>query len=145
MFTFLMDIRKKRPRSSKKLNVDAQIGELFAKHPSLKNVSAKLASIFPRAVCSIMQGDFPQALDQFLSATQNKEISDDDAEAYLLLSQNLSVAAERTDAYVHFKKIWVSYLLDCSRDREARRELDEIEQLLPGDEDFAALRKRMIS
>jgi hypothetical protein len=105
IFTLLMNIRKKHPRSSKELNINTQIGELLTKYPLLKNVSAKLASIFPRAVCSIMQENFPQALEQFLSATQNKKIPGDDVEAYLSLSQNLSVAAEHADAYVHFKKI----------------------------------------
>ena len=72
------------------------------------------------------------------------EIADDDAEAYILLGQNLSAAAENAGTYIHFKKIWVSYLLDCSRNEEASRELDEIERLLPGDQGFAALRERLI-
>jgi len=143
VFTFLTDIRKKRPLSSKKLNIDARIGELFAKYPLLKNVSAKLAAVFPRAVCSIMKENFPQALDQFLSATQGMEIANDDIEAYLQLAQNLSAIAEHADAYVHFKKIWISCLLDSSRNEEARHELDEMEQLLPGDEDLGALKKRL--
>ena len=70
-------------------------------------------------------------------------IADEDAEAYVLLGQNLSAAAGHTGAYVHFKKMWVSYLLDCSRNEEASRKLDELEQLLPGDEDLTALRKRL--
>ena len=120
------------------------LGELTAKYPLLKNVSARLAYVFPRVVCLVMKENFPQALEQFLSATQGMEIADDDVEAYILLAQNLSAAAERADVYVYFKKMWVSYLLDCSRSEEARRELDEVEQLLPDDEDLGALRKRLI-
>jgi len=145
IFTLLMDVRKKRPRSSKKLELDTLVGDLFAKYPLLKNVSAKLASAFPRAVCSIMDEKFPQALEQFLSATQGVKIADDDVEAFLLLAQNLAAVADHTGAYVHFKKIWVSYLLDSSRNEEARRELNEMEQLLPGDEDLQALKGRLLS
>jgi len=145
MFTFLADIRKKRPISSKRLDIESQIYELTAKYPLLKNVSAKLASVFPRAVCLIVKENFPQALELFFSATQGIEIADDDIEAYLMLAQNLSAVAGHTDAYVHFKKIWISYLLDNSRNEEAHMELGEMEQLLPGDEDLGALRKKLLS
>ena len=145
VFTLLADIRKKRPKSSRKLNTDTRIGDIFAKYPLLKNVSAKLGAVIPYTVCSIIKENFPQALDQFLSVTQGMEIADGDIEAYLTLAQNLSAVAGHTDAYVHFKKIWVSYLLDSSRNEEARRELDEMAQLLPGDENLSTLRKKLIS
>jgi hypothetical protein len=60
------------------------------------------------------------------------------------LGQNLSAATNNTATYIYFKKIWVSYLLDCSRNSEASGKLDELEQLAPDDEDLIAFRKKLM-
>lgn len=143
IFALLIDIREKRSLSSEPLNIDAQISAFLAKYPLLKNISANLAAAFSRAVGWVIKGDYQKALDKFISV-DNVEIDEDDAEAYILLGQNLSAAAENVDAYLYFKKVWISYLLDCSRKEEAGKELDEFKQLLPGDEDIAALCQRLI-
>ncbi|MPM88489.1 hypothetical protein SDC9_135593 [bioreactor metagenome] len=90
----------------------------------------------------MIKADYQKALDKFISL-DNVEIEDNDAEAYIIFGQNLSAAAEDVDAYLYFKKIWISYLIDCSRKEEAGKDLDELGQLLPEDEDFAALIRRL--
>ncbi len=143
VFALLIDIRKKRPQSAKMLNINAQICTLLAKHPLLRGINANLAAAFSQSIRWVIRGDYQKALDKFISV-DNVEIDEDDAEAYILLGQNLSAAAENADAYLYFKKIWISYLLDCSRKEEAGKELDELKQLLPEDADIAALCQRLI-
>lgn len=141
-FVFLIDVRKKRPVSSKALQIDKQIDKFLSKYPLLKNINANLAVIFSSAIHWMVKGSYEQALKAFISIT-NVKINDADIEAYILLGQNLSAAAENTGIYIYFKKVWISYLLDCSRMKEAKEELDEFEQILPDDEDFIRLRKRL--
>ena len=98
----------------------------------------------PELVDSLMiQEDYPKALDAYIAASQDMEIADEDVETYILLGVNLSAAAENADAYIYFKKVWMSYLVDCDRLEEAKKELNEFAQILPEDEDFAELGKRI--
>lgn len=143
LFALLTDIKKKRPNASEKLNIEMQIGELLSQYPLFKNVSAGLAYAFARTVRRALKKDFVRALEGFISVSRDFEVADEDAEAYILLGINLSAAAENTYAYIYFKKVWISYLLDCSRIEEASKELDEFEQILPDDEDFIELRRRL--
>ncbi|MEL7624275.1 MAG: glycosyltransferase family 2 protein [Clostridiales bacterium] len=141
-FALFIDIRKNRPQSAKMLNIDAQICTLLAKHPLLRDINANLAAAFSQSIRWVIKADYQKALDKFISL-DNVEIEDNDAEAYIIFGQNLSAAAEDVDAYLYFKKIWISYLIDCSRKEEAGKDLDELGQLLPEDEDFAALIRRL--
>ena len=117
--------------------------DLLRKNPLLQSVGVDLAVLFPRTVQLIIKQDYKYALRDFIEASQNAEIPDSEAESYILLGQNLAAAAENSDIFIYFKKMWISYLLDCRRYEKAGRELDEFEQLLPGDEDFAGLRARI--
>jgi hypothetical protein len=92
IFTLLLDIRKKRPQSSKALVIDRQICDHISKYPLLAGISAKLASALPTVLRRVMKGDYNQALKAF-SAENNMKISDADAEAYSLLGRNLAAAA----------------------------------------------------
>ncbi|MDR1616249.1 MAG: glycosyltransferase [Syntrophomonadaceae bacterium] len=142
IFTLYTSIRKDRPQSSMSLDIDLRSKKLMEKYPLLKNMSVSLASAFPYAIRWAMKGNYKQALDAFVSV-QNIVVNDDDTEVYIMFAQNLSAAAENTDAYIYFKKVWISYLIDCSRIGEAIKELDEMESLLPDDEEFIELRKRL--
>ncbi|MCL1983385.1 MAG: glycosyltransferase [Clostridiales bacterium] len=143
LFALLVDIREKRPRSSAALDINSQITEIVGKYPMIEYISPGLAAAFADAVCWVIKADYSRALDEFIKASQNVELPGGDEESYILLAQNLSAAAEDTGAFIYFKKIWVSYLLDCSRKEEAAQELDEFGQILPDDEDFAELRERL--
>lgn len=143
LFDLLIDIKKNRPQASDELKIDNQIKELTEKYPLLQGVSIKLMVTLTHTIRWIIKENYIRALEKFISVSQNVEITDEDIEAYLLLGQNISAAADNVDAYVYFKKVWVSYLLDCSRNEEARKEINDFEQLLPDDDDFAELRKRL--
>jgi len=143
LFALLADIRKKRPRSSAELKIDTRIGELIAQYPLLANISAGLAIALSHTVLWALKENIPRALDEFIAVSQNLEIADNDVEAYILLGQNLSADADNAGAYIYFKKVWISFLIDDVRKEEAQKELDEFEQILPGDEDFAVLRQRL--
>ncbi|MFM9330656.1 glycosyltransferase family 2 protein [Paenibacillus mesotrionivorans] len=142
-FVLLIDIKQTRPRSAESLQVDVQIYELMGKSLLLQNVSAGLANKFSPVVRLILQEDFLGALDKYIAVSENLEIADEDVESYFLLGQNLSAAAESADLYIYFKKLWIAYLLDCSRYAEASRELAEWEQALPGDEELAVFRQQL--
>lgn len=143
VFRLYVDIRKKWPKSSQRLDIDARIEELLSRSPLLHNVGARLACVFPDVVAGVLKKDTGRALEDFLAASQNAEIADEDADAYYMLGQNLAAAAEQADVYIYFKKVWVSHLINGARNDEAAQELDELQQLLPGDEDFVALRKQL--
>lgn len=92
LLLLFLDIKKKRPLSSKKLNIDSQIANLLTKYPLLQNISGDLVAIFSNTVCWIMKGDLNRAFDEFISTSQNTEIPD--VEAYILFGQNLSAAVK---------------------------------------------------
>lgn len=142
LFLLLINIKKSRPQSLKFLDIDSQICNLIERYPLLKNMSADLATTFSTTICWVIKTEYRKALDAFISEKQ-VDINDDDIETYILFGQNLSAAVENTDIYLYFKKVWISYLLDCSRVLEAEKELDEFQQILPDDEDFIELRKRL--
>ena len=143
VFALLVKIKKERQIAANGIDTSSQIVELIAKYPLLKDVSAELALAFSNTVCFILKEDYNHALEEFVQVSQDIEISDDDAEAYFILGANLAAAAENADIYIYFKKIWISYLLDCSRMDDAKAELDEFDQLFPDDEDFTEFRARM--
>lgn len=92
LLLLFLDIKKKRPLSSKTLNIDSQIANLLTKYPLLQNISDDLVAIFSNTVRWIMKGDLNRAFDEFISTSQNTEIPD--TEAYNLFGQNLSAAVE---------------------------------------------------
>ncbi|WP_377865335.1 glycosyltransferase family 2 protein [Bacillus sp. R86525] len=94
LLLLLLDIKKKRPLSLKKLNINSQIANLLTKYPLLQNINADLVAIFPHTVRWIMKGDLTRAFDEYISTSQSTEIHDADAEAYILFGQNLSAAVE---------------------------------------------------
>lgn len=143
IFTLLTKIREKRPLSCAELHIDMRIHALIRQYPLLKNISVGLATELSRAVGFIIKENFPSALTEFIEASKKLEISEDDEETYLLLGQNLSAAAEDANAYIYFKKVWISYMLDCSRNDEVCAELEDFARLLPDDEEFIMLRKRL--
>jgi hypothetical protein len=144
IFLLFAEIKNQRSISAKHIDIDSQIIGLISKYPLLKNANARLACHFPRMVCSIMKGDYIQALNEFIMVSDNVEIVDDDVEAYILFGVNLSAAADHADTYIYFKKIWISYLLDQSRDEEAQAELDDFSQINLDDSDFSELQNRLM-
>ena len=142
MFMILANIKKRRPVSCEKLNVDARISKLLAREPITSTITPSLAVVFLRAVCEILGNELAKAFEHFVAAMENAEIQECDMESFMLLGQNLAAACEQTEYYVHFKKIWISFLLDSKRFGEAKKELDEWGALLPNDADIMELQSR---
>lgn len=143
IFMYYMEIKERRPFCFDKLAVDTRIRELTSKYSLLQNISAGLSTNFSHTVYHIMKEDYAAALEAFISVPQSIEISDDDAESYILLGQNLSAITDNAGVYIYYKKMWISYLINCSNTEEARKEIDEFEQLMPDDEDFIDLKKKL--
>lgn len=142
IFKLLVDIKKCRPQSSKALDINSQICKLIENYPLLRNMSADLLADFQESIYFVIKKDYRQALDKFI-IIKDVEINDKDVEAYILFSQNLSATAEDTGVFIYFKKVWISFLIECSRIEEASDELDEYMSILSDDEDFAELQKKI--
>ena len=143
IFRLLTDIKKNRPKSSTVVEADISIERILQNYSLLRKISPDLAVSICDTVYWIIRGDIVRANEEFLQISANIEIEDKDTEDYLLLAQNLSASAKDSAAFIFFKKIWIAYLIDRSRNEEARNELDEFEKLLPEDEDFRELRQRI--
>ncbi len=142
LFALLIAVRIKQSDSKAVSVLDGQIEKTLSKSPLLTGVTVQSAIFLRDVVTAVLRNDLNVALKEILRLA-DKEIPDECAEAFILLGSNLSAAIENVGVYIYFKKVWVSYLLDCSREEEARQELDEFAQILPNDEDFAVLRKRL--
>ncbi|MGE4271302.1 MAG: glycosyltransferase family 2 protein [Desulfitobacterium sp.] len=142
LFNFLIAVRMKHSDLKAVSTLNRQIEKTLSQSPLLTGVTVD-ASIFLRDVVNaVLRNDLNAALDEIIRLL-DVEIPSECVEAFILLGSNLSAAIENANVYIYFKKIWVSYLLDCSRDVEAREELDEFTRILPDDEDFAVLSKRL--
>lgn len=139
VFALFTSIKKNRPQVSVALDIDTRIHRLIEKHPLLRNVSADLAIAVPSVIRWVIQDNYVKALDAFVTAT-NVEMNDEDMEAYILLGQNLSAAAESADIYIFFCKVYVRFLIAQVRMNEAHTKLSELEELLPSDEELSLLR-----
>ncbi|MEL7655379.1 MAG: hypothetical protein AAGU75_05670, partial [Bacillota bacterium] len=142
LFDFLIAVRMKHSDLKAVSTLDRQIEKTLSQSPLLTGITVDVAIFLRDVVNAVLRNNLNAALDEILRLIDG-EIPSECVEAFILLGSNLSAAIENAKAYIYFKKIWVSYLLDCSRDEEARQELDEFIRILPDDEDFAALSKRL--
>ncbi len=145
MVKFLIDVRKKRPYSSQVIDVDSQLSNIASKYLILKGVNTNLLWAFSSSIGWVIAGNFPKALDKFISASQNASIAESEVLEYISLGRNIAAAADDASAYIYFSKVWISYLIDSSLIEDAENALDEFEQLLPGDEDFIEMRARLLA
>lgn len=144
LFDLLAHIKKAGCSSSMEEEIEGQIVEIIDKYPLMKDLGVNLTCVFSRVVSHIMEGNYVKALDGFLSALDHLEISEGDFEQCIVFARNLSASAENSGAYIHFSKIWLSFLIDSSRNDEACQEIEDFIKILPNDEDFIALKERII-
>lgn len=142
LFDFLIAVRMKHSDLKAVSTLDRQIEKTLSQSPLLTGITVDAAIFLRDVVNAVLRNDLNAALDEILRLI-DEEIPSECVEAFILLGSNLSAAIENANAYIYFKKIWISYLLDCSRDEEAREELDEFTRILPDDEDFAVLSERL--
>ena len=142
VFSFLFLVRLRQVIRKDSSELDKRIQEALSKSTLLRELSLSEAVFLQKAIAFVLCGDYFAALDGIIRLAEG-EIPEDFVKAYLELAQNLSAAVEDSDAFLFFKKLWISYLLDTERMEEAAAELDEYQVLMPEDEDFAELRSRL--
>jgi len=139
IFNFLLDVKRKRPRASEKLDINAKIVDILARYPLLGGMTASSAIYLRDAVCSVMHDDLQATLDE-VARLSNTKIPAEHTECYLMFSQHVCAAAEYADGWVFFKVRFAQFLLDNKRIDEARTAVEELEQLLPDDPEIKELR-----
>lgn len=141
IFSLLMEIKEKRVRSSTILDIDQKIKNILKQNFLLQNVSLELAQKLKRVIIFILKDNMALACKCFLNIPQTMEISDQDMETYLMLGQNLFAAAQKPVDFIYYKKLTIAYLLEQSHYERAKKQLDDFDQKLPQDKNFAAFRE----
>ena len=89
-----------------------------------------------------------QRSDLFAAAAKwllaREEVPDGQVEQYCNVGEFTCAAAENADGWVFFRKLRAQFWIENGRAGEARAELDELAQLLPGDEEVASLRSQLL-
>ena len=132
IFNFLTEINETSPVSYVKLDIDNKIYKLMEKYPLLKGLNAKTAVFLHNAVCTVMQNKHPE-----ITALSKSNIPDEHMEAYLKFSQNVCASAEYIEGWIYFRKLWIKFLLDNNKTKEARSIINEMIQVLPNDNEIA--------
>jgi len=141
-FAFLANLRLQCKNNNMIPSIDKQIGHILSKSVYLKSVKVPLAVFMQGVVDFIIKNDLSAAIEEVFKLAE-EEIPDEYAEGFITLALNLSAVTNNSDAFLIFKKVWISYLLDCLRYEEAGVLLDEYEEILPDDEELAEMRKRL--
>ena len=95
-------IRKNRPKTAERLDVDRRIMELMSGYPLLGGVGAELASALMPAVCSIMRDEHEKAFALLASASSHINVKREHIEEYNNLLCACSAAAGNKDFYIRF-------------------------------------------
>jgi glycosyltransferase involved in cell wall biosynthesis len=115
------------------------ITEILANEPMLSDLTPKAAAFMSSAVSAVLQQDFNTALEALLEQVDS-DIPDEYTEAFLNLGLNLSAKLENAGAYMYFKKLQISALIDLSRFDDACKALADWDKTVPDDADFKAFR-----
>jgi MoaA/NifB/PqqE/SkfB family radical SAM enzyme len=95
-------------------------------------------------ITAIEQNNMEAALDEIFRLTDG-DIPDDCAKNYLLIAQKLCAACEYADGWVMFGRELIRYYIENGLITEAEQRIDELEELLPDDEEVKLLRERIIT
>ena len=119
--------------------LQAQITHELSKIPLLTDVTASSSLYLRNVIEAVIDGDLQEALDQIFILSDN-EIPDTHAQSYLFLARNLCAVREYADGWVMFQKEIIRYLAGDGQISEAAVLLNELEELLPEDEDIPGLK-----
>jgi glycosyltransferase involved in cell wall biosynthesis len=72
-----------------------------------------------------------------------QEVPDEQAEDFCNVGEFVCAAAQNGEGWIFFNKLRVSFLTEQRRFPEAQAKLNELENLLPNDEEITALRKKL--
>lgn len=136
----LANIKASKLSYENQLLLDEKFEAILAKYPLISCLNADMATAFCSTICTIIKGDAVSALNTFLS-TEDIEIDDKDADGYFLFAQNLTALADNADAYLYFKKAWISYLIESKRLDDAKPEIEDLLLLIPDDNELIAFCK----
>lgn len=139
----LLEIKEKRPCSSKLLDVDSMLCKIKSKNPLLKDIG--LVSMFKLRNCiyHILENNFERALEELIVSITAKSFQVIEEEPLLLLGINLSAITEHTDNFILLQKLWFTYLIEHCRGEEILNELEDYIELCPDDKDFPELKNQI--
>ena len=117
-------------------------GNEFAQSPLLTGLNEADAEYLRGVVDAVLQNDLQAALDEVLRLLEN-EIPDEHMESYVMLAYEICAAAKYEEGRLFFKKHRAQLFISGNRIDEAKAEIDELDELLPGDEDIRILREQI--
>lgn len=142
VFLLLLKIKGKLADVSAIEDINIQLNEVMANSPLLTDIDVDAAAFLRETIAVALQDDIPKALDEIFKLLDD-EIPDIYAESYMTLGEVVSASAEYADGWIFFKKMRASYLIGQGQLDEAAEKLSELEELLPGDEEIAALKDEL--
>ena len=122
--------------------IDDEIMNELSKVPLLSGVDNSSVIYLYNVIKAVLSDDLQSAIDEIFKLAED-DIPDEYVESYLLLALNLCAACEYVDGWIMFQKEMIRFLSDNGRAIEARNQLKELEELLPNDEELAALREQV--
>lgn len=122
---------------------ERQLRALLDSQPLTRPLALLDAIYMQGAVMALLRENLPDAADALFVMAEGGEIEDAHSAGYLQLGINVCAAMEYAEGWLLFRKLWTQYLMEQSRTEEARQELGELEELLPGDAELQALRQQL--
>ncbi len=111
----------------------------------LNNITMEFYIEYKVLIEKIIKKDYTEALQLMLKELSVDYINPSYALIFYILGQNISCIVDNQPFYLYFKKLTIDYLIDIESFNEAKRELNDLDILLPYDEDFKQFRKLLDS
>lgn len=111
----------------------------------LNNITLDFYIEYKVLVEKIIKKDYEAALQLMLKELSVDYINPSYALIFYILGQNISCIVDNQPFYLYFKKLTIDYLIDIDSINEARKELNDLDILLPYDEDFKQFRNLLNS
>ena len=137
-------VSKQKPSNTMMNKLNKQIVSLVSKNSLLVNLDADFCSFFRDIIILIITKNATAALDKITQIiNEQQEIPDTMRLNLITLALNIAAQLEKMDYFIFYKKLQVSLLLDAGLRKRAKEELAEWPQLMPDDEDFKKLARKL--
>ena len=113
--------------------------DLLVGSPLLAHLLPSDAPFLNAAIAAVLRGDLQAALDEIFRLAED-DIPEEIAERFLELALNICAATEYADGWVAFLKALIKFLIESGRMADAQPRIEELEALLPDDEEVKAFR-----
>lgn len=107
----------------------------------LNNISIEFYKEYKIIVEKIINKDYESALQLMISELIEDRINDKYAISFYSMGQNIACIVEDQNLFLYFKKLSIELLINSNSIKEAEKELNDFDVLLPYDEDFKEFRK----